>query len=124
MKAPPRRSNLRGIPAVSEPTPAEPERIVAHGGVTLNVTCLEVRVGDRVLVLSVTEFAVLLALFERPRHVLSREQLMQRSYPDRHHVSDRTIDTHVKRVRQKLREAGVDPVETVHGLGYRAGGGD
>ena len=44
---------------------------------------------------------------------------MERAYPGRHYVSGRTLDSHVRRIRQKCRVAGLDPVETVHGLGYR-----
>ena len=41
------------------------------------------------------------------------------AFDGNHHVSDRTLDSHVRRIRAKFREHGLDPVETVHGLGYR-----
>jgi two-component system response regulator ChvI len=71
--------------------------------------------------LTVTEFLLLQALARRPGVVLSREQLMDSAYPDRTYVSDRTIDSHVKRIRRKF--AAVDPrfdaIEGVYGAGYR-----
>ena len=73
------------------------------------------------LALTVTEFLLLQALVRHPGHVKTRDQLMQHAYPDNTFVSDRTIDSHVKRVRRKLEE--IDPgfasIETVYGLGYR-----
>lgn len=97
-----------------------PEKALRHGAIELNLPRHELRVrGERVDV-TVTEFGVLQALLERPGHVLSRAQLMDRIYLHDNHVSERTIDSHVKRVRARLRALGVDPIETVHGLGYRA----
>ena len=66
---------------------------------------------------------VLAALLERPGIVLSRAQLMQRSYSFDNHVTERTIDTHVRRIRKKFRDLGADdPIATVHGVGYKAAG--
>ncbi len=71
--------------------------------------------------LTVTEFMILHALVRRPGHVKTRSQLMEEGYPHDAYVSDRTIDSHIKRLRRKM--TGVDPdfdcVETVYGLGYR-----
>ncbi len=97
-----------------------PEQTLAHGALVMNVPRHEVRVGDDRVALTMMEFAILRALIERPGHVLSREQLMNRCYADDTHVTERTVDTHVRRLRAKLRPLGVDPIETVHGLGYRA----
>ncbi|MDX1632051.1 MAG: response regulator transcription factor [Thermoanaerobaculia bacterium] len=73
------------------------------------------------LSLTVTEFRILLALGRHPGHVKTREQLLSEGYPHDHYVSDRTIDTHIKRIRKKM--TAVDPafeaIETVYGLGYR-----
>ena len=69
--------------------------------------------------LTVTEFRLLRVLMRRPGRVYTRDELVQRAYPGNHHVSDRTLDSHVRRIRAKFREHGLDPVETVHGLGYR-----
>jgi two-component system response regulator ChvI len=71
--------------------------------------------------LTVTEFLLLDALARRPGHVKSRDQLIDAAYGEHLSVDDRTIDSHVKRIRRKFRE--VDPefaqVETLYGIGYR-----
>jgi DNA-binding response OmpR family regulator len=71
--------------------------------------------------LTVTEFMMLHALVRHPGHVKTRKQLRQDGYPHDAYVSDRTIDSHIKRLRRKFEE--VDPefdrIETVYGLGYR-----
>ncbi len=71
--------------------------------------------------LTVTEFLILQALANRPGFVKSRDQLMDAAYDDQVYVDDRTIDSHIKRLRKKFRE--VDPefdaIETLYGVGYR-----
>ncbi len=74
--------------------------------------------GDTEVVLTVTEFQLLATLLRVPGKVFTRDELMTRVYEDVV-VSDRTIDSHVRRVRQKFATAGGDVIETVHGLGYR-----
>jgi len=71
--------------------------------------------------LTVTEFLLLQALARRPGVVRSRDQLMDAAYPDRVSVSDRTIDSHVKRIRRKFTQldAAFDGIEAVYGAGYR-----
>ena len=71
--------------------------------------------------LTVTEFLMLLALARRPGVVKTREQLMEDAYPDRVSVSDRTIDSHVKRIRRKFEslDGSFDAIEGVYGAGYR-----
>ena len=73
------------------------------------------------LVLTVTEFRILQSLAKRPGHVRTRDQLVRDGYPDDNFVSDRTIDSHIKRLRRKLEDADAsfDAIETVYGLGYR-----
>jgi two-component system response regulator ChvI len=71
--------------------------------------------------LTVTEFLLLQALAQRPGFVKSRDNLMDAAYDDQVYVDDRTIDSHVKRMRRKFRQ--VDPefdaIETLYGVGYR-----
>ena len=71
--------------------------------------------------LTVTEFLLLQALAQRPGFVKSRDNLMDAAYEDQVYVDDRTIDSHIKRMRKKFRE--VDPdfdsIETLYGVGYR-----
>jgi hypothetical protein len=80
------------------------------------VAVLEVSCHGQPVRLTVTEFGLLASLMERPGHVLSRVQLMERAYAYDNLITERTIDTHVKRIRKKFRDAGFDPVETVHGV--------
>jgi two-component system OmpR family response regulator len=54
-----------------------------------------------------------------PGKVYRRDELIDRAYGGEVVVSDRTIDSHVRRLRQKLQAVGGDPIETVHGVGYR-----
>jgi two-component system OmpR family response regulator len=87
--------------------------------VTLDPARHEVRCHESVVHLTVTEFGLLASLMERPGHVFSRAKLMERAYAWDNLITERTIDTHVKRIRRKFRDAGHDPIETVHGVGYK-----
>jgi two-component system response regulator ChvI len=76
--------------------------------------------------LTVTEFLLLEALARRPGHVKSRDQLLEAAYPHDTSASDRTIDSHVKRLRRKFQDLDpdFDAIESVYGAGYRLRGGD
>jgi two-component system response regulator ChvI len=80
-----------------------------------------VRWDGRDVALTVTEFLILDALAQRPGFVKSRDQLMDVAYAHDSYVDDRTIDSHIKRLRKKFRS--VDPafraIETLYGVGYR-----
>ena len=71
--------------------------------------------------LTVTEFLILETLAQRPGVVKTRNQLMDAAYQDDIYVDDRTIDSHIKRIRRKFREADArfDSIETLYGAGYR-----
>jgi two-component system response regulator ChvI len=71
--------------------------------------------------LTVTEFLILQALASRPGVVKSRNALMDAAYDDQVYVDDRTIDSHVKRLRKKFRSRDVEfeMIETLYGVGYR-----
>ena len=68
-----------------------------------------------------TEFLILTSLAKRPGHVRSRDQLLDAAYDEQTYVDDRTIDSHIKRMRKKFRI--IDPnfakIETLYGIGYR-----
>lgn len=104
------------------PEAAEPPsgKAIVHGSVVIDLERWDVRVRGARASLTRTELMVLAALLERPGVVLSRTQLVQRGYPYDNLVTERTIDTHIRRVRAKLRPLGVDPIATVHGVGYKA----
>ena len=117
VKAVLRRADL--VTASAAQPPADAPKPLRVGPVLLDVARHEVRCLDVALKLTVTEFGLLAALMERPGTVLSRAQLMERAYAYDNLITERTIDTHVKRVRKKFRDAGHDPIETVHGVGYK-----
>jgi two-component system OmpR family response regulator len=99
---------------------APPPPPLRHGRVEVDRARHEVTIdGEHPVALTVTELRILAALLEHPGRVLTRLQLIGRVYDGEHHVTGRTIDTHVRNVRAKLAGHGVDAIETVHGLGYR-----
>ena len=81
----------------------------------------KVRWRGRDVVLTVSEFMILEALAARPGVVKSRNQLMDVAYHDDVYVDDRTIDSHIKRLRRKFRavDDGFKAIETLYGVGYR-----
>ena len=73
--------------------------------------------------LTVTEFLILETLAQRPGVVKTRNQLMDAAYADDIYVDDRTIDSHIKRLRRKFRQVDTEfkAIETLYGVGYRFG---
>jgi two-component system response regulator ChvI len=71
--------------------------------------------------LTVTEFLILQCLAQRPGFVKSRDNLMDAAYDDQVYVDDRTIDSHIKRLRKKFKAVAddFDAIETLYGVGYR-----
>ena len=71
--------------------------------------------------LTVTEFLLLQSLAQRPGFVKSRDNLMDAAYDDQVYVDDRTIDSHIKRLRKKFKvtDNNFDMIETLYGVGYR-----
>ncbi|MCK6586353.1 MAG: response regulator transcription factor [Polyangiaceae bacterium] len=102
----------------------EKRHILGQGLLKLDLERHEARYDGRLVPLTATEFGVLGALLERPGVVLSRAQLMQRAYRYDNLITERTIDTHIRRIRAKFRAVGGDPIATVHGVGYKAQDGD
>jgi two-component system response regulator ChvI len=93
---------------------------IRRGRLSMDPTRHEVRWDGEPVSLTVTEFLILEALAARPGVIKSRNQLMDAAYSDDIYVDDRTIDSHIKRLRRKFRE--VDPgfgaIETLYGAGY------
>lgn len=87
--------------------------------VVLDEERFEARVHGQALSLTPVEFRLLGKLSSQPGRVFSREQLIGALYADHRVVSDRTVDSHVKNLRRKLIEAGIDPISAVYGVGYR-----
>lgn len=92
-----------------------------HGRLSLNLDDFTGQWEEQQVVLTLTEFGILRTLMQRPGKVYSRDDLMTHAYELSRIVSDRTIDSHVRRVRKKFADIGADPVETVHGIGYKLG---
>lgn len=87
--------------------------------VVLDENRFEARVHGQPLALTPVEFRLLGKLASQPGRVFSREQLICALYADHRVVSDRTVDSHIKNLRRKLLDAGVDPIAAVYGIGYR-----
>jgi two-component system OmpR family response regulator len=114
-------ARVRAILRRSEFPRAEATKSRSHGALSIDLERHEVRVSGKLVDLTPTELALLRELYARPGVVLNRTELMRRAYDDTTHVTERTIDTHVRRVRAKFRELGAaDPIATVHGVGYKA----
>jgi two-component system, OmpR family, response regulator ChvI len=96
-------------------------KTIKRGRLTLDSARHDCLWDDRPVKLTVTEFLLLQSLAQRPGFVKSRDNLMDAAYDDQVYVDDRTIDSHIKRMRRKFRQ--VDPefdaIETLYGVGYR-----
>jgi two-component system OmpR family response regulator len=115
------RAILRRTDALRASAGAAQEPRLSHGRLTLDPGQYKAFWDGREIVLTLTEFGILRTLLRRPGHVSTRDALMNEAYELHKIVSDRTIDSHVRRVRAKFAALGADPVETVHGVGYKLG---
>jgi two-component system OmpR family response regulator len=95
------------------------EPVLSHGKLSIDLSRHRCTWDGRELTLTVVEFALLRCLLAAPGRVFERAQLVTQAYGDGHFITERTVDSHVRRVRKKLAEVGADPVETVYGVGYR-----
>lgn len=89
------------------------------GALLLDAERHEVRVGQHSVPLTHTEFSLLRVLMQRPEVVFERQTLLRDARAEDSHITERTVDTHIRRIRVKLREYGLSPVVTVHGVGYK-----
>ncbi len=94
---------------------------MTRGELTLDETKHQCTWKGQPVQLTVTEFLLVKALAARPGMVKSRDQLIDAAYGENIYVDDRTIDSHVKRLRKKFRavDDGFDGIETLYGIGYR-----
>jgi len=95
--------------------------ILRTGDLFLDATRLEARWKGQQIKMTKTEFNLLFALAERPDVVRSRNQLQDMLSADNLNVSDRNIDSHIKRVRKKIRatDSSFDSIQTIYGVGYK-----
>jgi two-component system response regulator ChvI len=115
-----RRQDLAKHAATSA-TPEPEAALLERGRLTMDPARHKVLWDGREVTLTVTEFLILEALAQRPGVVKSRNQLLDIAYQDDVFVDDRTIDSHIKRMRRKFRavEPTFDAIETLYGVGYK-----
>jgi two-component system response regulator ChvI len=115
-----RRAEMRAT-SPSDSNPQEEPAQIVRGRLAMDPARHRVAWGGRDVTLTVTEFMILEALAQRPGVVKSRNQLMDVAYQDDIYVDDRTIDSHIKRLRRKFRAVDHDfkAIETLYGVGYR-----
>lgn len=107
--------------AAQAPAREDAGRQMQHGRLKLDLDLFKAYWDEREVVLTVTEFGVLKTLMGYAGKVFTRDELMRGAYKEHTIVSDRTIDSHVTRVRRKFEQIGAHPIETVHGMGYKCG---
>ena len=114
-----RRTEMRARPP--EANGATEAIEIVRGRLSMDPARHRVSWDGRDVTLPVTEFMILEALAQRPGVVKSRNQLMDVAYQDDIYVDDRTIDSHIKRMRRKFRAAddSFNSIETLYGVGYR-----
>jgi len=115
-----RRQQLARGEAIAENDEPEPP-LLERGRLTMDPARHKVGWDGKDVSLTVTEFLILEALAQRPGVVKSRNQLLDVAYNDDVYVDDRTIDSHIKRIRRKFRSADpeFDAIDTLYGVGYR-----
>jgi two-component system response regulator ChvI len=99
----------------------EKKETLVRGQLTLDPMRHECMWAAKPVRLTVTEFLILQCLAQRPGFVKSRDNLMDAAYDDQVYVDDRTIDSHIKRLRKKFKavDDNFDSIETLYGVGYR-----
>jgi two-component system, OmpR family, response regulator ChvI len=119
VKAVLRRAEGKG--AAQTQTAGEEKQIMTRGKLTLDPLRHECMWDGKPVRLTVTEFLILQSLAQRPGFVKSRDNLMDAAYDDQVYVDDRTIDSHIKRLRKKFKvvDDDFDSIETLYGVGYR-----
>jgi two-component system, OmpR family, response regulator ChvI len=107
--------------AASTTSPEAELALLERGRLTMDPARHKVLWDGREVTLTVTEFLILEALAQRPGVVKSRNQLLDIAYHDDVYVDDRTIDSHIKRMRRKFRavDPQFDAIETLYGVGYK-----
>jgi two-component system, OmpR family, response regulator ChvI len=101
--------------------PTDASKVLERGKLLMDTDRHSCTWDGKPVVLTVTEFLILHALAQRPGIVKSRDSLMDAAYDDQVYVDDRTIDSHIKRLRKKFNQVdeAFDGIETLYGVGYR-----
>lgn len=102
-----------------EQTPSLDEDAIARGPLRLVPSKHLCAWQGEEIALSATEFMILRCLIANEGRVFTRVEIVERAYGHGHRITERTVDSHVRRIRKKFAALGADPVETVYGVGYR-----
>ncbi|HAA91025.1 MAG TPA: DNA-binding response regulator [Rhodospirillaceae bacterium] len=115
------RTILRRSDLPVEPAEGTPKGLIERGKLQLDPERHSCRWDGKEIKLTVTEFLLLQSLSQHPGHVKTRDQLMDAAYGESIYVDDRTIDSHIKRLRRKFRDVDGEfsQIETLYGVGYR-----
>lgn len=113
------KAMLRRVQRLTAPRAPAKDDALDHGPLTLDLVRHKASWDGVEVVFTVTEFNLLSALMGRPGRVYTRDDLVDRVWGPGHAITDRTIDSHIRRIRRKLGQAGAEAIETVYGLGYR-----
>jgi two-component system response regulator ChvI len=115
------RTLLRRSELAEEKTVKKADTVLVRGPLVMDTDRHSCTWDNKDVQLTVTEFLLLKALASRPGHVKSRDQLMDAAYGESIYVDDRTIDSHIKRLRKKFRQVDnkFSQIETLYGVGYR-----
>ncbi len=115
------RAVLRRDQLARSKATTEPASLIVRGDLVLDGARHACTWRSEAIELTVTEFLLVKALATRPGHVKSRDQLMDAAYGEHIYVDDRTIDSHIKRIRKKFKvvDAEFSQIETLYGVGYR-----
>ncbi|UCH74208.1 MAG: response regulator transcription factor [Rhodospirillales bacterium] len=115
------RALLRRADLSGDDEEGKGEGIMVRGNLVLDSDRHVCTWKEQPISLTVTEFLLLKALAQRPGHVKNRDQLMDAAYGESIYVDDRTIDSHIKRLRKKFKVVDSDfaQIETLYGVGYR-----
>ncbi len=115
-------ARIKAILKRTQSVAIQPERTYSRGDLRLDLNRHLCELAGRDIALTASEFSLLEVLMERPDNVVSRRHLISAVYGVNIHVSDRTIDSHIRNIRGKLSRAGcLDSIVTVHGGGLRMG---
>ncbi len=111
----------RGVARATDAPPANSDNTLERGKLVMDQERHTCHWDGKPVTLTVTEFLILQSLAQRPGVVKSRDALMDAAYDDQVYVDDRTIDSHIKRLRKKFKvvDDDFDVIETLYGVGYR-----
>ena len=92
--------------------------VIRAGGISVDLDQCSARAGRRLLRLTLTEYNLLVCLLRNPGQIMSRRQLLDAAWGEHYRGGERTVDTHVGRLRKKLGKVG-QRIQTVRGMGYK-----